>query len=47
MSLYLVNAADLKTQFEIPKEASADVTLRRICRMIPIQILRVARKAHS
>ena len=30
MSLYLVNAADLKAQFEIPKEASADVTLRRL-----------------
>ena len=30
MSLYLVNAADLKTQFEIPKEANADITLRRI-----------------
>ena len=30
MSLYLVNASDLKTQFEIPKEASADVTLRRL-----------------
>ena len=30
MSLYLVNAADLKSQFEIPKAASADVTLRRL-----------------
>jgi predicted esterase len=30
MSLFLVNAANLKTQFEIPKEASADVTLRRL-----------------
>lgn len=30
MSLGLVNATDLKTQFEIPKEASADVTLRRL-----------------
>ena len=29
MSLFLVRAADLKTQFDIPKEASADVTLRR------------------
>ena len=29
-SLFLVNASDLKTQFEIPKEASADVTLRRL-----------------
>lgn len=30
MSLFLVNSADLKTLFEIPKEASADVTLRRL-----------------
>ena len=30
MSLFLVSAADLKTKFEIPKEASADVTLRRL-----------------
>ena len=30
MSLYLISASDLKTQFEIPKEASADVTLRRL-----------------
>ena len=30
MSLFLINAADVKTQFEIPKEASADVTLRRV-----------------
>ena len=30
MSLFLVNAADLKSQFEIPNEASADVTLRRL-----------------
>jgi poly(3-hydroxybutyrate) depolymerase len=30
MSLYLVSPADLKTQFEIPKEAAADVTLRRL-----------------
>ncbi len=30
MSLFLVTAADLKTSFEIPKEASADVTLRRL-----------------
>jgi poly(3-hydroxybutyrate) depolymerase len=29
MSLFLVSAADLKTQFEIPTEATADVTLRR------------------
>jgi predicted esterase len=32
MSLHLVSATDLKTQFEIPKEASADVTLRRVQR---------------
>ena len=32
MSLHLVSAADLKTQFEIPKEATADVTLRRLQR---------------
>ena len=30
MSLLLANATDVKTQFEIPKEASADVTLRRL-----------------
>ncbi len=30
MSLFLVSGADLKTKFEIPKEASADVTLRRL-----------------
>ena len=30
ISLFLVNASDLKTQFDIPKEASADVTLRRL-----------------
>jgi hypothetical protein len=30
MSLFLVSPADLKTNFEIPKEASADVTLRRL-----------------
>jgi hypothetical protein len=30
MSLYFVNPADLKTKFEIPKEATADVTLRRL-----------------
>ncbi|MFT5322940.1 MAG: putative esterase [Planctomycetaceae bacterium] len=30
MSLFLVSAADLTTRFEIPKEASADVTLRRL-----------------
>jgi predicted esterase len=30
LSLFLVTAADVKTQFEIPKEASADVTLRRL-----------------
>ncbi len=29
-SLFLTNASDLKTQFEIPKEATADVTLRRL-----------------
>ena len=29
ISLKLVNSTDLKTQFEIPKEANADVTLRR------------------
>jgi hypothetical protein len=32
LSLYLVNAAEVKTRFEIPKEASADVTLRRLQR---------------
>jgi predicted esterase len=30
MSLFLVSASDLKTQFEIPKEATADVTPRRL-----------------
>lgn len=30
MSLFLVSGADLKTRFDIPKEASADVTLRRL-----------------
>ena len=30
LSLYLTNAAEVKTQFEIPKGASADVTLRRL-----------------
>jgi predicted esterase len=30
MSLFLVSAKDLKTNFEIPKDASADVTLRRL-----------------
>jgi predicted esterase len=30
MSLFLVNASDLKTQFEISKAATADVTLRRL-----------------
>lgn len=30
MSLFLVSAAELKTKFEIPKKASADVTLRRL-----------------
>ena len=30
MTLFLVSAADLKTKFEIPKEESADVTLRRL-----------------
>ncbi len=30
MSLYLVTPATLKTTFEIPKEASVDVTLRRV-----------------
>ena len=30
MSLFMTSAADLKTQFEIPKEAAADVTLRRL-----------------
>ncbi|HEX4145647.1 MAG TPA: prolyl oligopeptidase family serine peptidase [Pirellulales bacterium] len=30
LSLYLVSAAQLKTRFEIPQEASADVTLRRL-----------------
>ena len=30
MSLFLVTPATLKTTFEIPKEASADVTLRRV-----------------
>ena len=30
MSLFLVSAADLKTNFEIPKNATADVTLRRL-----------------
>lgn len=30
MSLFLVSPSDLKTQFEIPKEAIADVTLRRV-----------------
>jgi predicted esterase len=30
LTLYLVQAAELKTRFEIPKEASADVTLRRL-----------------
>ncbi len=30
MSLFLVNDKDLKTKFEIPTEASADVTLRRL-----------------
>ena len=29
-SLFLTSPADLKTKFEIPKEASADVTLRRL-----------------
>ena len=29
MSLFLVTAADLKTRFDIPKEATADITLRR------------------
>ena len=29
MSLFLVSATDLQTQFEIPKQASADITLRR------------------
>lgn len=31
-SLFLVSPAELKTQFEIPKEATADVTLRRVQR---------------
>jgi len=30
VSLLLMNATELKTKFEIPKEASADVTLRRL-----------------
>jgi len=30
MSLFLVSATDLKTKFEIPKEAVVDVTLRRL-----------------
>ena len=30
MSLYLLSPAGLKTTFEIPAEASADVSLRRI-----------------
>ena len=30
MSLFLVSSTDLKTKFEIPKEAGADVTLRRL-----------------
>lgn len=30
MSLFLVSPSDLKTQFEIPKEATTDVTLRRV-----------------
>ena len=30
MSLFLVSATELKTKFEIPKEATADVTLRRL-----------------
>ena len=30
LSLFLVSAADLKTRFTIPKEANADVTLRRL-----------------
>ncbi len=30
MSLFLVSAADLKTTFDIPKETTADVSLRRI-----------------
>ncbi len=30
MSLYLVTEKDLQTRFEIPKEATADVTLRRL-----------------
>ncbi len=30
MSLFLVSPSDLKTQFEIPKEATADVSLRRV-----------------
>ncbi|MGD0093108.1 MAG: hypothetical protein ABSE73_24615, partial [Planctomycetota bacterium] len=33
MSLFLVSAAELKTAFEIPKEASADVSVRRIQNM--------------
>ncbi len=32
VALFLVNAADLKTQFEIPQEARADATLRRLQR---------------
>lgn len=30
MSLFLVKSSDLTTRFEIPKEATADVTLRRL-----------------
>ncbi|MCY3017526.1 MAG: hypothetical protein NTW87_00645 [Planctomycetota bacterium] len=33
MSLFLTSSADLKTTFEIPKEASADVSVRRIQNM--------------
>lgn len=33
MSLFLTSAADLKTTFEIPEEATADVSLRRIQNM--------------
>jgi len=37
MSLSLVSATDLKTKFEIPKEASADVSMRRLqnCKLKP------------
>jgi hypothetical protein len=33
MSLFLISPGDLKTTFDIPKEASADVSLRRIQHM--------------